>query len=58
MKSDALSAVIAGLDPAIHLSCDKKMDPRAKPAGDGRSRSSSPEHIEPWQDLSAKMGAQ
>ena len=37
----ALSAVIAGLDPAIHLltkctsSLAKVMDPRVKPAGDG-----------------------
>ena len=34
------SFVIAGLDPAIHLApkkfFQKKMDPRVKPAGDGR----------------------
>jgi hypothetical protein len=38
-RSDPLSAVIAGLDPAIHLSslefCEEAtMDPRVKPAGD------------------------
>ena len=36
-----LSAVIAGLDPAIHLvrknDLAKKMDPRVKPAGDNRA---------------------
>jgi hypothetical protein len=33
--------VIAGLDPAIHplrKADPKKMDPRVKPAGDGRGR--------------------
>jgi hypothetical protein len=29
----SLSAVMAGLDPAIHL-LTKKMDPRVKPGGD------------------------
>jgi hypothetical protein len=33
MTRHDLSAVIAGLDPAIHLLA-KKMDPRVKPAGD------------------------
>ena len=37
--SDALSFVIAGLDPAIHLLSEevvrKKMDARVKPAHDG-----------------------
>jgi hypothetical protein len=35
-----LKAVIAGLDPAIHPASKKllakRMDPRVKPAGDGR----------------------
>jgi hypothetical protein len=35
----AIAAVIAGLDPAIHLVrkrvSTKRMDPRVKPAGDG-----------------------
>jgi hypothetical protein len=40
---DAISGVIAGLDPAIHLLA-KKMDPRVKPAGDSQTVSSSSEH--------------
>jgi hypothetical protein len=37
------SAVIAGLDPAIHPFA-KMMDPRVKPAGDSRDASTSSEH--------------
>jgi hypothetical protein len=29
------AGVIAGLDPAIHHSCEKRMDARVKPAHDG-----------------------
>jgi len=41
-----LSSVIAGLDPAIHLSSQecllrKRMDPRVKPAGDAGERVSA-----------------
>jgi hypothetical protein len=42
-RSTARRAVIAGLDPAIHLHA-RKMDPRVKPAGDGqKGGSTSPE---------------
>jgi hypothetical protein len=41
-RGGSVSAVIAGLDPAIHLfrkNFDaKKMDPRVKPAGDTAGR--------------------
>src|SRR5580704_9101634 len=57
---DANSAVIAGLDPAIHplrKKLDAKMmDPRVKPAGDTGASSRSPKHAQepqacPWPSL-------
>jgi hypothetical protein len=42
-RGASISAVIAGLDPAIHVfrkkfDAKKKMDPRVKPAGDNAGR--------------------
>jgi len=49
--------VIAGLDPAIHLLA-KMMDPRVKPAGDGRESGGSilpnPALVEPSAGLRAE----
>ena len=42
-RGASVSAVIAGLDPAIHPFA-KMMDPRVKPAGDASDGSSSSEH--------------